>query len=34
MAALVIADSLDVGPGPVMAVLGGAVFMLTAAVRR
>ena len=33
-AALVIADSLDVGPGPVMAVLGGAVFALVAVVRR
>ena len=29
-----IADALDVGPGPVMAVLGGVVFALTAAVRR
>jgi len=34
MTALVIADSLDVGPGPVLAVLGGAVFMLVALVRR
>jgi ABC-type Mn2+/Zn2+ transport system permease subunit len=34
LTALVIADGLDVGPGPVMAVLGGAVFALTAAVRR
>jgi manganese/iron transport system permease protein len=34
MAALVIADGLDIGPGPVMAVLGGGVFALTAAVTR
>ena len=34
LTALVIADSLDVGAGPVMAVLGGAVFALTAAVSR
>ena len=34
LAALVIADGLDIGPGPVMAVLGGVVFALTAAVRR
>jgi ABC-type Mn2+/Zn2+ transport system permease subunit len=34
LAALVIADGLDIGPGPVMAVLGGAVFALTAAVTR
>jgi manganese/iron transport system permease protein len=32
--ALVIADALDVGPGPVMAVLGGVVFALTAMVSR
>ena len=34
LTALLIADALDVGPGPVMAVLGGAVFALVAAVRR
>jgi len=34
LTALLIADSLDIGPGPVMAVLGGAVFALTAAVTR
>ncbi len=34
LGALVIADGLDIGPGPVMAVLGGVVFALTAAVRR
>ena len=34
LTALVIADSLDIGAGPVMAVLGGAVFALTAAVSR
>jgi len=34
LAALVIADGLDIGPGPVMAVLGGAVFALVAGLRR
>jgi ABC-type Mn2+/Zn2+ transport system permease subunit len=34
LTALLIADSLDIGPGPVMAVLGGVVFALVAAVRR
>jgi manganese/iron transport system permease protein len=34
LTALLIADSLDIGPGPVMAVLGGAVFALVAAVSR
>ena len=34
LTALLIADSLDIGPGPVMAVLGGVVFTLVAAVRR
>jgi len=34
LTALVIADGIDIGPGPVMAVLGGAVFALTAAVTR
>jgi manganese/iron transport system permease protein len=34
LTALLIADSLDIGPGPVMAVLGGLVFAATAAVRR
>jgi len=34
LTALVVADALDIGPGPVMAVLGGAVFALVAAVRR
>jgi hypothetical protein len=34
LTALVIADGLDIGPGPVMAVLGGGVFALTAAVSR
>jgi manganese/iron transport system permease protein len=34
LTALLIADSLDIGPGPVMAVLGGAVFGLVAAVSR
>jgi ABC-type Mn2+/Zn2+ transport system permease subunit len=34
LTALLIADSLDIGPGPVMAVLGGVVFGLVAAVRR
>jgi manganese/iron transport system permease protein len=34
LTALLIADSLDLGPGPVMAVLGGLVFAATAAVRR
>ena len=34
LTALVIADGLDIGPGPVMAVLGGGVFALTAAVTR
>ena len=34
LTALAIADGLDVGPGPVMAVLGGAIFALVAAVRR
>jgi ABC-type Mn2+/Zn2+ transport system permease subunit len=33
VAALVIADSLNVGPGPVMAVLGAAVFGVVAALR-
>lgn len=32
--ALLVADTLDVGPGPVMAVLGGVVFALVAAARR
>ena len=34
LTALLIADSLDIGPGPVMAVLGGAVFAVVAAVSR
>ena len=34
VAALLAADALNVGPGPVMAVLGGAVFAITAAVAR
>ena len=34
LTALLIADSLDIGPGPVMAVLGGAVFAVVAAVGR
>ena len=34
LTALVIADSLDIGPGPVMAVLGGAVFAIVAGARR
>ena len=34
LTALVIADGLDIGPGPVMAVLGGAAFALTSAVTR
>jgi manganese/iron transport system permease protein len=32
--ALLAADALDVGPGPAMAVLGGAVFALVATGRR
>jgi len=34
MTALLIADSLDIGPGPVMAVLGGTVYAGVAALRR
>jgi len=34
MTALLIADSLDIGPGPVMAVLGGIVYAGVAALRR
>ncbi len=34
LTSLLIADSLDIGPGPVMAVLGGVVFAVVAAVRR
>ena len=34
LTALLIADSLDIGPGPVMAVLGGAVFAVVAGARR
>jgi ABC-type Mn2+/Zn2+ transport system permease subunit len=34
MTALLIADALDIGPGPVMAVLGGTVYAGVAALRR
>jgi ABC-type Mn2+/Zn2+ transport system permease subunit len=33
VAALLVADALDVGPGPAMAAIGGGVFALVAAVR-